>query len=555
MHLALWQLLWFDFKGSFRSLANIRKSWRQMLLFALVLCFIGFFIWLRVQGVDSGVASSRFGEGMPFWTLIYLSLTWLTSSADRGLVMRPAEMHFVVGGPFPAPDVITLNLVRLAMRALVGGSVLALLASAYLPSYPSALVGMWLIISISLLVGMIASLAARSTQGIATQRLRRAFNTIAIAALAGLVWQSMTLVRQTGEVPRISTVAAAAPQTQIGGVILPPLAWMFEPMRASTFGETLQLLPLRLLVIAGLVSLVYLLGGGYLEASTQRTDLSIAKRQSALRSGVSGSASARSWTSRLSVPKFPRLGGVGSVAWVQVLHSIRVLPRYFLFTVAIVAVVLVIPMSVDRKNLQGWGLVAWMASLMTYADFLLLLQLPVGFLGPVSQREMLKTLPLSSFRVVLGQLAGPLVPVALIHVAVTVLFFTLTPVHWRIVLTTSIALIPMAIVLIANVNLLGSWNIIRPRALQQRDILAAGRAMASVWIFFAMLTPAIVLATLFGTCAQFFFHTSAMVTVLCASIGIALSIFFYITLCAWTFSRWQPSPADGGFEEKDQEGQ
>ena len=31
--------------------------------------------------------------------------------------MRPAEIHFIVAGPFPQRDIITLNLVRLAYRA------------------------------------------------------------------------------------------------------------------------------------------------------------------------------------------------------------------------------------------------------------------------------------------------------------------------------------------------------------------------------------------------------------------------------------------------------
>ncbi len=70
----------------------------------------------------------------------------------------------------------------------------------------------------------------------------------------------------------------------------------------------------------------------------------------------------------------------------QIIHSIRILPRFLVFTVAIVGVVIVIPMTVDQSQLQGWGGMAWMLGLNAYADFLLLLQLPVGFLGPPAQR-------------------------------------------------------------------------------------------------------------------------------------------------------------------------
>ena len=553
MHSALWQLLWFDLRGSLRGLANIRRNFRQVILFLLVLAFIGFLFWARTQGQSAEeIGNLRFGQGMPFWSLIYLSLTWLTASADRGLVMRPAEIHFVAGGPFRDHDVITLNLVRLASRALVGGSVLALLASAYVNSYLSAMVGMWLMISASLLVGMNASLASRSAQGSFVKRLRRLFNALAIGSLVLLVWQSLGKLREAGVTPSFSEVAAIAPTTDVGKLILPPLAWMFAPMSAESFvQDTLPMLPIRLLVIGGLVGFVYLLGGRYLEASTQRTDLSMAKRRAAQRSGVAGRASSRTWTAKLSLPTFGRLGGVGSVAWMQILHSIRVLPGFLVFTIAIVGLVVVIPMSVDRDGLQGRGLIAWMAGLITYADFLLLLQLPVGFLGPVAQREMLKSLPLSSTRIVLGQLAGPVVPMAVIHTVVTILFVCLVPSEWNTVLFMSLGMIPMAVVLIANVNLLGLWNIIKPRALQQRDILAAGRAMVSVWIFFVLLTPAIIAGSIFGAIAAVFSGGSLITIMAAASFGVACSSVLYIAGCAWTFSRWQPSAAEGGKEEQE----
>lgn len=558
MHSALWQLLWLDFRGSLRGLFNLRKNWRQVILLILMLVFVGFFIVARMLN-PSDEGAGRFGPAMPFWALLYLLATWLTASADRGLVMRPAEIHFIVGGPFQDRDVITLNLFRLAFRAFISATVLSLLAMAYVDSYLSALVGMWMLIALSLLVGMIASLSARRTHGAFIRRLRRVFNVLAIAALLMLVAQSMQAINASGESPKISTVAAAAMNTQVGGIILPPLAWMFAPLSSTSFApDTLQLLPARAAVFAVLVGLVYLMGGRYLEASTRRTDVSVAKRQNAMRSGVAGVPGKRSWTAGIRLPTFGRIGGVGSVAWMQMLHSIRVLPRFLVFTFTIVGVVLVVPLMVDSARLAGWGVVGWMTGLTLYADFLLLLQLPVGFLGPVAQRELLKSLPIPSWRLVFGLLAGPVIPLGLIHVIVTVLFLFITK-DRTLVLLTSIALIPAACVLIANINLLGSWNIIRPRALQQRDALAAGRAMASVWVFFAMLTPAILFGGLFAAIAggafgvlladSQFTWAYGFVYLFGASLGVGISNVVYVYLLARSFRNWQPSSAEGGKEE------
>ena len=183
--------------------------------------------------------------------------------------MRPAEIHFLAGGPFPDRDIITLNLVRLAFRSFISALVLSLLAMAYVPSYPSALVGIWMLIGVSLLVGMIASLSSRSAQRQLVQRVRRVFNVLAMATLITILAQSFQVVRAADVSPNISAIAAAAAETQLGRYVLPPLAWMFQPMSASSFfGETIVLLPARLGVIGLLVSSVYLLGGRFLEPAT-----------------------------------------------------------------------------------------------------------------------------------------------------------------------------------------------------------------------------------------------------------------------------------------------
>jgi len=556
MHAALWKLLWFDIRGSFRSLLQVRRSWRKLLLLLFMLIFVGLFVASQVfngsQGnlTESG-AGGRFGSAMPFWAVLYLITTWLTSSADRGLVMRPAEIHFIVAGPFPNQDIITLNLVRLAYRAAISAIVLALLGMAFMRSFPSALIGLWLLISVSLLVGMIVSLSSRRLHSPVIHRIRRFGTVVALAILVTMIMQSMQLIRGSEEAVTVPKIAAASLQTPIGQFVLPPIAWMFAPLTNNDFWpSTALMLPARFFVIAVLVGLIYFLGGDYLEASTARTDLSVARRQSSLRSG---SASSNGWTRRLTLPQFARLFGIGPIAWMQMLHSIRILPRFLVFTVAIVSVVIVIPMTVDSQQLQGWSGVLWMFGLNAYADFLLLLQLPVGFLGPPAQRAMLKSLPITNWAIVIGQLAGPFIPLALMHLLVLVLFLFLLPGSAFEVLQTSLALIPVGWVLTANINLLGAWNIIKPRALQQRDALAAGRAMASVWIFFMMLLPAIIGGTAGAVLAISLLGPKLTSYLFGASAGVMLTSLLYVWLLAYSFARWQPSPSELGAEEKELE--
>ena len=78
MHPALWRLLWFDLRGSFRGLLQVRRSWRKLLLLLMMLAFVGLFIATQWVGSASGEISAsgaggRFGDAMPFWAALYLN--------------------------------------------------------------------------------------------------------------------------------------------------------------------------------------------------------------------------------------------------------------------------------------------------------------------------------------------------------------------------------------------------------------------------------------------------------------------------------------------------
>jgi hypothetical protein len=109
-------------------------------------------------------------------------------------------------------------------------------------------------------------------------------------------------------------------------------------------------------------------------------------------------------------------------------------------------------------------------------------------------------------------------------------------------------------VVIANLNTLGIWGIIQPRALQQRDVLAAGRAMASVWLFGFLMIPAVLLAASIGLGLEFLvgrWLPEFCGLILGCGIGCSIASVGYILLIVRTFERWQPSAADRGDDERE----
>jgi len=553
MHRALWLLLWLDFCAGLRATFRGKRLWARLGLWLLVFLFVGLIAASQVASVqlsataDENLSGTRFGAGMPFWVLLYLLATWLTAAADRGLIMRPAEIHFLVSGPFTTWEILTLNLVRLAYRAAISAGVLALVGWAYMPNIASGVIGIWLVLCVSLLVGMIASLAARNALPQAVHALRWVFSGLAVAIVVALIAQAVQSLNASDTPLSFGRLAVAAAQTPVGQWLLPPVRWMFAPLQQTDFWPVVpQQVLERLPVLAVLVLAVYALGGAFGEAATERTDKAIARRQASLRSGTSVSGR---WLRNLSIPSLGRWGGIGSIAWIEMTQSLRLLPRFILYTATIVTIIVVLPLIIKGERMQGIVGLGWFAGLTAYADFLMLLQLPIGFLGPATNRLTLKQLPLPTWRVVVGTLAGPLLPLAITHLCTSGLFAYLQADQLPRVMLVSVSLVPVAFVLAATINLLGLWNIIKPRALQQRDALAAGRAMLSVWLFGLMLIPAMMLAGAGAWLAHRLWGPQFFGIVVGAATGLSLWGLALVVILAATFERWQPSAGMAGEEE------
>ena len=73
--------------------------------------------------------------------------------------------------------------------------------------------------------------------------------------------------------------------------------------------------------------------------------------------------------------------------------------------------------------------------------------------------------------------------------------------------------------------------------------------MASVWIFMAMLIPAVVIASICVLIAQQVLGEGLASVLLGVALGTSLSSIFYILLLARSFARWQPAAGEAGMEE------
>ncbi len=120
--------------------------------------------------------------------------------------------------------------------------------------------------------------------------------------------------------------------------------------------------------------------------------------------GIALPASQKAASIRLR--RFPWLGGVGPLAWRQILIAVRT-SRYALIISLGIAVVLgVLAFVVDRRP-DGTDFVSSMSvGFMAYLTFIFAMQLPWAFRGDIVHMDCLKSLPVAPLSVAIGELAG-----------------------------------------------------------------------------------------------------------------------------------------------------
>ncbi len=183
-------------RSGLRSLVRGKRWFRKLGMVVMLLCFIGFLAFGQYANVQMAKAAYP-EQAMMRWLLSEFTI-WrghallgfdlssrhlVNGGRRRGLVMRPAEIHFLVSGPFSTRDILTLNLVRLGYRSLFSALVLSAVAFAYMPNVLAGFVGIWMVLCVSLLVGMIASLAARSALPAVVRKGRLLLSVLALSML------------------------------------------------------------------------------------------------------------------------------------------------------------------------------------------------------------------------------------------------------------------------------------------------------------------------------------------------------------------------------------
>ena len=253
--------------------------------------------------------------------------------------------------------------------------------------------------------------------------------------------------------------------------------------------------------------------------------------------GIVIPASQRSASIRLV--RFPWLGGVGPLAWRQLLIAMRT-SKYALIISFGIGVGITILAFVIHRNPAGPDFVSIMGvSFMAYLTFIFSMQLPWAFRGDIVHMDLLKSLPVAPLALSLGELAGG---VALLAGIQLILLIGLMGSGGNpgLILTVAAFLIPFDLLLLAMSNTLFLIYPVRFSQGTSADFQMVGRTMLFMLLQFLLLIPTLGIPLGLAGLAYLLSGYSATVFAVVAWVLLAAEVPLWLFLLAAMFVRFDP---------------
>lgn len=429
MQSALWLLLWLRFRGWLRRLARGARTFRGALLlavglgFAVCMCLpslVAYLFQYFFQTPSEAHESLRqvrfFG---PVGLLTYCVLTVVFSSSEKAITFTPPEIDFLFPGPFTRRQLLLYK---------IAGQFLACVGSGVFMTFFLLSAGVWIVAAFPGVVLTLTFVSLFSTTiGLLANTLgARAYNlgrrTALALVLAAVVVVGFYLLRGAVDL----SAPDALDQVQNLPVVrwlLTPFQWFGNMVTARTWSGLALNGVLSLGVILLLVGFVMVLDAHYLEASATASERLFALVERARRGGGFLAARADGRKPRFSLPALPWWGGVGPVAWRQLTTAVRSLRGVVFFMVIFGAGVL-IPLAIagaaDGKETRIVSHVL-LTTMLTMSLVMLPSMTTYDFRGDVDRMDVLKSLPIHPWALVVGQLVAPVVLLGLVQCAMVLM--------------------------------------------------------------------------------------------------------------------------------------
>jgi hypothetical protein len=540
MNSALWLLIRLQLGGWLRYLLRSLRTIK-----GAVLALVGFAVfvpWLAAIAFAPRQSNGWLGhdlrEAGPALLIFYCFMNVVLSSGERAIYFPPAEVNFLFPGPFGRRELLGYKIVSTLIVSLPTALFMSLALRSYSTWFAASFAGMLLIVLFMQLFGMTINLLAISVGASLYTRGRKL-----VAMLAVLL--GMAILLQVGDSPRqwqpkqLMDALLDAPAWK---AVSWPLHSFFDAVTAQRlWPDLVQSIALGSLVNLLLVGVVFLLDAQYLEAAAAGSARIYARMQRLRRGGMgSGEGLRRGGKVRMSLPMLPWLGGIGPIAWRQLTTAARGADRLLLL-IFILGIAVVAPMLASLRDnpdnheniLFVFAFVAvWLTVFMTSL-------LPFDFRGDIDRLAYLKTLPLSPWRLAVGQLLTPVLLMTVLQfVALSVVAWNAAHNEWLVPigLVCAAYVPPINFLLFALDNLLFLLFPTRLIAASPGDFQALGRNVLFMAAKMIVLGVVLGLTTMVAMLSNLVLGASWQWASLTAWPVVVFSAVALLPLLAWAFS-------------------
>jgi len=380
---------------------------------------------------------------MPVALLGACLLTILTTS-QPSIYFSPAEINFLFCGPFTRRSLLLYKIGSYAVGTLFSATLIAIAFPHYAGGRFAAFLGGFLTLFFIQLFGLAVGLTGQAVARNIYARVKWMLLAILTAALLLGFWQVRQYASEGGLLAGLNELR----QSTVGVLVLMPFEPFSRTFTADNYGELARWGLLAAAIDAGLASLVVRLDTNYFEsasASSQR----MYRRW--LRASRGGSVVASAVTAHWRLPQPYRLSGVGSIAWRQMTTAVRTSARA-LFVIFVIGIIAGAAFAILLR--EGMSIVTVIALIVSASLFIFPKVITFDFRGDYEHMELLKSLPINSLAISVGQLILPILASSIAHLSMlTGALFCVPPSYRWVLFTIALFVVPINLLLCGLDNL------------------------------------------------------------------------------------------------------
>lgn len=492
--------------------AGLRHAWRSIkkpagaffAVFMLAMISFGVLPSLAMSLTSDHAARSMFGNflagSLPVIMFVMTALLIASDSGEGLLELKPAELQFVLAGPFTNSHILSYRLVTLLVGWIPLSAFFSLILLPRFGSFVGGFFGIALGGSFIMLIAFQYTLIKPRVPPLATQSVRL----LALLSIAAIAIESSMRIIGSPEAYSLELISGSIS----GGWAATILGIPFRPFAAMMESGLDVSLVANLAWALGLMSVMllscYQTNGGFSELAVAGVGRRIKKLERVKGGNVYGISSKRSERTQW-LPMFGWMGGFGPVAWSQITSVLRRTGRLIpgivvLACIATAAVAVFLRMEPDGlPEPQRVYAVPIAIGASVYVGFLFVMTAQTGFTANRRLLTWYQVMPIHPFAIATGMASGTVTVLIAIEFAFCLPALVVTTQTWIASLSLMFAGASFSLAFSTVINFIAVVTGLRPMPQGTPDVFQGARGLIFMFVMGLTMVPIILFGA--GTAA------------------------------------------------------